>query len=231
MKFATIILIIIIITGWKRPRMEFTDQEKETIAERKDTSTPLHINYMNRGHYYASSPHRKDLEGAGGWAESENSSRKIQENNKFNKDRLVLLLDTSNRCTWGQRFAGIKTFVVNSSANTIFFSAQDSRLYMKMQAMDKNGEWRDIEYLPSSDCGNSYHQVYLAPGEYWEFSTPLYYGRIKTKLRLQLLYKKSATNNVQEILYSNIIEGSINPGQFWRKQGYSPSGIMDPYWE
>jgi hypothetical protein len=29
--------------------------------------------------------------------------------------------------------------------------------------------WRDIEYLPGSSCGKSYHTLYLASGEYWEF--------------------------------------------------------------
>lgn len=31
------------------------------------------------------------------------------------------------------------------------------------------------------------------------------------------------------ILYSNEFEGSINPGQFWRKQDHFSWGIMDPY--
>ena len=31
------------------------------------------------------------------------------------------------------------------------------------------------------------------------------------------------------IIYSNEFDGYINPAQFWRKQDYSPNGIMDPY--
>lgn len=46
-------------------------------------------------------------------------------------------------------------YVVNNTTNKITFNAQDSRLYMKMQAKDSAGEWKDIEYLPSSWCGNS----------------------------------------------------------------------------
>ncbi len=30
-------------------------------------------------------------------------------------------------------------------------------------------------------------------------------------------------------IYSKEFDGSINPGQFWRKRDYVPAGIMDPY--
>ena len=41
---------------------------------------------------------------------------------------------------------------------------------------------------------------------------------------------KSTKGNKKEIvIYSNIINGSINAGQFWRKPEYFPSGLMDPY--
>jgi hypothetical protein len=32
-------------------------------------------------------------------------------------------------------------------------------------------------------------------------------------------------------LCSNTIHGGINPGQFWKKPGYRPGGIMDPYFD
>ena len=31
------------------------------------------------------------------------------------------------------------------------------------------------------------------------------------------------------VIYSNEFQGSINPAQFWRKRGYTPQGLMDPY--
>jgi hypothetical protein len=33
------------------------------------------------------------------------------------------------------------------------------------------------------------------------------------------------------MLYSEEFSGSVNPGQFWRKMGYSPHGLMDPYYD
>jgi hypothetical protein len=89
--------------------------------------------------------------------------------------------------------------------------------------------------LPGSYCGNSYHTLTLEPNYYWKFVTPVYDGDVKTKLRIQLTYidpadKSPYSRNRKEItLYSNEYDGSINPAQFWREQGYSAQGIMDPY--
>ena len=135
---------------------------------------------------------------------------------------------------WGIRTMTI--FVANPTNDTINFNAQDRRLYMKMQALDKNGEWRYIEYLPSSWCGNSYHTTYLSPGRYWSFAAPVYQGSFETRLRVQLeVIVGNATHQMFEhnkntrLVYSNEFTGSVNPGQFWRKEGYKPMGIRDPY--
>jgi hypothetical protein len=52
---------------------------------------------------------------------------------------------------------------------------------------------------------------------------------MKTKLRAQLYYKKTIDQEKEDLIYSNEIDGSINPGQFWNKRTYYPGGIMDPY--
>ncbi|MBL7973292.1 MAG: hypothetical protein JNJ85_00170 [Candidatus Kapabacteria bacterium] len=106
---------------------------------------------------------------------------------------------------------------------------------MKVQALNSKGEWKDIEYLPSSWCGNSYHTLTLNSKHYWTFLTPVYEGEFKTKLRIELKYidptdKSEKRRDKNEItVYSNEYEGSINPGQFWNKREYYPSGLMDPY--
>lgn len=100
---------------------------------------------------------------------------------------------------------------------------------MKMQARDPQNKWRDIEYIPDSWCGNSYHKVFLGRNEYWEFNAPVYHGELKTKLRLKLLYKRAPCQKINDIIYSNIIEGSINPAQFWREPSYRRGGLSDPY--
>ena len=136
-------------------------------------------------------------------------------------------------------------YVVNATSDTIHFNAQDSRLYMKMQASDRKGAWRDIEYLPSSWCGNSYHSVDLPVNHYWTFVAPIYEGSFSTKLRIELTYVDPsdkldvnergrfldhAYRDKRELkVYSNEFEGTINPAQFWRWPGYHATGIMDPY--
>ncbi|OQP39265.1 hypothetical protein A4D02_18250 [Niastella koreensis] len=108
---------------------------------------------------------------------------------------------------------------------------------MTVQAKNPQGEWKDIEYLPRSFCGNSYHILTLEPNWYWKFLTPVYEGDFKTTLRIELTYidpKDKAEyfrQRKQLTLYSNEYKGSINPGQFWRKEGYSPGNIMDPYFD
>ncbi|HEY5745431.1 MAG TPA: hypothetical protein VIU12_05095 [Chryseolinea sp.] len=106
-----------------------------------------------------------------------------------------------------------------------------------MQALNTEGEWLDIEYLPSSWCGNSYHILKLNPGMCWTFTVPRYEGDFKTRLRMEVRYINPKRNpekytrraKDELVLYSPEFEGSINPGQFWRQNTYIPSGIMDPY--
>lgn len=191
-------------------------------------NTFLNIDFMNRGYYYASSKYKKELAGFGGWGGSDNQSKPItSETNKFPK-QLQIFVDQNKKSKW-EGYKGMKLYVANASTDTLFFDAQDSRLYLKIQAQNRNGEWKDIEYLPSSWCGNSYHTLFLAPKESWEFTTPIYHGEFKTKFRAQLLYKKTKDQEKDDIIYSNEFEGYINPGQFWNKRDYYPSGLMDPY--
>lgn len=109
-----------------------------------------------------------------------------------------------------------------------FFQAQDSRLNLHLQAQGKKGNWRDIEYLPSSWCGNSYHTLYLPAGYQWSFAVPEYTGTLKTHIRAVLGYKQ-ALDTEEQLLYSNEIESSVNPDQFDKMATYKPNGIMDPY--
>lgn len=109
--------------------------------------------------------------------------------------------------------------ISNNTSDTLFFKAQDSQLNMKLQAKDISGLWQDIEYILHSDCGNSYHTRFLPPQHFWELSVPLFEGRHKTKLRLKLTYLPGLESE-EKTMYSNEFEGSINPGQFWRKQQY-----------
>jgi hypothetical protein len=71
--------------------------------------------------------------------------------------------------------------------------------------------------------------MFLASHEQWEFDIPVYQGEIRTKIRAELRFKKFANSEEEGMIYSNEIDGYVNPGQFWNKRGYSPNGLMDPY--
>ena len=193
----------------------------------------LNIDFMNRGYFYAfSKPVKGDLGGFGG---SDNYPKKVKKTDRYAfKDlRVIVRPDIKNEVFGG--FDGYQVFVVNGSKKKVSFNAQDSRLYMKVQAKDRSGRWLDIEYLPSSWCGNSYHTLTLDAKTFWTFATPAYEGDFKTKFRIALEYVDSKSvfryrrNQRTIVIYSNEYDGSVNPGQFWRKEGYSPHGIMDPY--
>lgn len=211
--------------GYIDHRGDYIWREKE---QQDKTSENLNIDYMNRGYFYASSPYKKELAGFGGWGSSENEFQEKLPIGNVEEGKLNVIINPKDTSKFLNTYEGMKLYIANAAPDTAYFPAQDSRLYLNLQAKDKNGEWRDIEYLPSSWCGNSYHTLFLPPDNYWEFTVPIYDGEFKTKLRAKLMYTiKDKKDNIT--LYSNECEGSINPGQFWRKSGYSPSGLMDPY--
>lgn len=181
----------------------------------QEKSNGLDITYMNRGYYYAYSKSADDVDYYNGWGGSSNLPKQMKESLNAKKELILEVKDQT-------------LYVSNFSVDTIQFSAQDSRLNLKLQAKNKEGEWKDIEYLPSSWCGNSYHEVELAPKEYWSFQFPKYQGVYKTLIRAELEYIDPKTKEETKI-YSQPFSGSVNPGQFWRKPEYSSRGIMDPY--
>jgi len=78
--------------------------------------------------------------------------------------------------------------------------------------------------VPRSWCGNSAHQVFLAPGERWRLVAPRYEeGGLPALLRFRLARRD------QEPLLSEPFPGAVDPAQFGEKQGHSPQSLMDPY--
>jgi hypothetical protein len=189
----------------------------------------LDIDFMNRGYFSAySKPNKNDL---GGYGTSRNIPKQIT-NEKFPNKQLSLIVHVDSKDTIFSNFNAYNVTLSNLTNKEINFSAQDSRLYMKVQAKDEDGIWKDIEYLPNSWCGNSYHTLTLERNNYWSFKTPVYSGGFKTKFRIELMFTDRNKNEKEEkemIIYSNEYDGSINPGQFWNRLEYYPSGIMDPY--
>src|ERR1044072_6043595 len=214
-----------LITASIDGRMAYINKKGNIVwHQRKDTSLNLqylNIDYMNRGYFYAYSsigdPHTGH---GGGWAMSSNTPQKITGSVSPSVQPEVTI-DTTVIDTFAAKYYGYTLLVSNATRDTIQFDAQDSRLYLKLQAQDSQGEWRDIEYLPSSWCGNSYHTIDLEPGACWRFTIPNYQGEIKTSIRAELKYIDRYDRKKDKIIYSNIINGSVNPAQFWNKQRYS----------
>jgi hypothetical protein len=216
-------------------KLAFINTRDEIVWKARDTTpslTDLNIDYMLRGQFCAySSPDTIGQEQqGGGWSISRNIPRR-QTPRQFEDNKLNLTIDTQKIDTFSRSFNGFPIYLSNTTADTCAFHAQDSRLYMKIQAQDKHGDWKDINYLPSSWCGNSYHIINLEPGAYWKFMMPRFEGDISTILRLRLEYIDKGNPKENKILYSNSIKGNINPAQFWNKQRYYPQGLMDPYFD
>lgn len=170
-------------------KFTYLDRKGNTIWQQKEEVSPdprpLNVDHMIRGYFYASSrPHPKDL---GGFGRSSNTAKPIIAET-FPPNQLCVVVNTDQSVESGDGYYSYKVEVANTLKRVIELGAQDSRLYMKVQALDKHAQWRDIEYLPSSWCGNSYHVLTLAPNHFWSFMTPKYEGEFKTKLRIALTY-------------------------------------------
>lgn len=107
------------------------------------------------------------------------------------------------------QFRGITAYVYNTKQDTFSIDVQDNRLYIVAQALNSRGEWQDIEYNPSSWCGNSYYDIKLAPDEFWKFEIPVYDGDLPTMLRLKFDWTRGWTNDGEETktIYSNTFPG------------------------
>ncbi len=233
-------------------RLTYFNEKGEIIWQQSElrVAEDINIDHMNRGYFYAGS--KVDELDLGGFGRSDNQPKKIKPRMGFSRKSLSIWIDTSNLVQTPGMYNTYKLYVVNKSGKKAKFPAQDSRLELSIQALDAHGQWRDIDFLPRSDCGNSYHTLTLGHNEYWGFKVFRYNGVFNTKIRAALSYyelksvKGSKTLNLDEVLpgykvkvrkrepkmleiYSNTFQASINPAQFWRVETYIPQGIMDPY--
>ena len=181
----------------------------------------LNIDFLLRGNIYAKSS-IIDTTALGGFGGSDNLQKKINEKLALADDGLLLKIDTTQTTTINDKYNGYKLYIANKTDTIVRLVASDSRLSVIAEVFYE-GEWKPIEYLPSSWCGNSYHDVYLKQNEYWEFDIPKFTGKIKTRLH----YKLILSNN--KYIYSNEISTSFNKQQLEIKQGHKPNGLMDPY--
>lgn len=194
------------------------------------TSTPLNLDFKRRAFYPVASPPLAKFAGFGGWGHSGNGPRSVRPAQHIPPATVSLRVEPQPVAkAFAEHFDGHMLYLANTTTDTVVFDAQDSSLFLTLQAQDAQGKWHDIEYNPSSFCGNSYHQVFLAPGQCWQLVVPAYAGGQPTQLRARLQAPQSRGKRPKSDLLSNPFPGSVNPAQFWRTEGHSRQGIMDPY--
>ncbi|NPA33369.1 MAG: hypothetical protein GXO48_00360 [Chlorobi bacterium] len=130
----------------------------------------------------------------------------------FNKQGVFIYIDTSKIVPFGEhsyeKYRGYKIFIVNKTDSVVKLPAINSILYAVAEVYYK-GKWHEIEYILYSWCGNSYHSVFLRPGEYWEDVVPKYTGRIKSKMRYKLFLTE------EQYVLSNEVPISFNLSQLY----------------
>lgn len=153
----------------------------------------------------------KDMDTNGG-AESPNAAKLFKQGEEnLHTNSVNILIE---RCDTNQAFQVVK--LINLSPDTISIETQDGHFTsMRLQAKSIDKNWKDVTYMPSSWCGNSYYSVDLYPNHYWSFVIPKYRkGEFKTKLRVALTY--SLPNGAIKHWYSELINAKLNYAQFWR---------------
>jgi hypothetical protein len=174
---------------------------------------PFETETMISGYCIAGS--REDDKALGGYGRSSNAAKEITEGIPGTDGEISLIALPDDEVPFRKQYNGFRLLLINRTAKEVSLPASDSRLYIICEARDQDGEWKPIEYLPSSWCGNSHHSAYLPSGHYWEFSAPVYSGSLKTKLRYNLggnIYCAELGGFINT--YSNEFDGSINPSQF-----------------
>lgn len=242
-----------LVRAKRNDRLVYLDRSGKTVWEETPApaSNTVNVDYKMRGYCYAFGSPAKES-GTLSHSAGNNAyvwAKPIQKGQGFPANQLAMVARPAEKARFNGKYEGLRLYLANTTRDTLAMDAQDARLYIKLQARDRDGQWKDIEYLPSSWCGNSYHTVALKPNEYWAFTLPAYQGAFKTRLRAELRMREQDRSGVvvttysagmpppppaprepkTVLVHSNEFEGSVNPGQFWREPDYFPSGIMDPY--
>lgn len=208
-------------------QLEFTsieDRSSDLSAFEIASLDSVDINYQLRGSCYAYSSLKNAVK-SNGEAHSDNLPNPTDQS--FPDNQFYLLINEQEVTTIDRSYLGCKLYLLNTTDSAVNIGASDSRLSILMEVIDPNGRWKEISYLPSSGCGNSYHQVVLDSHEFWDFDLPIFKGDFETKFRCKMYMGD------EEYLYSNHISTKINLSQLNPEnvQGYTSSGVMDPYSE
>lgn len=171
---------------------------------------------------------KEDPESFGGYGRGGNFPRGMEASESAGREGVYIKVIGQSKTPFADRFKGLEIHLVNNGRERLVLPASDSRIHLFQEALDASGQWKAVEFFPSSWCGNSYHNVYLEPGYYFSFVVPKYSGPMKTKLRFKL--ESSSASPV----VSEEFEGGIHLEQFGRGERGRSRGarsIMDPTME
>lgn len=147
----------------------------------------------------------------------------------FLPDSVELILRPEDTTTFQFQYEAFKCYFYNGSQDTLFLRSGSSR--PSLQALDKNGEWKSIEFRSPYSCGFGKPILYLAPKEYFEYAVPNFEGEMETQMRAVMWSSDPAGKGHPKLLISNSVKTKINPGQFWRVPDRSPTGVVIPHSE
>jgi hypothetical protein len=107
-----------------------------------------------------------------------------------------------------QQVKSFPVFITNySTSHMATLEMQDGSIMMVVQAVDKNGKWKPIEYWSGSWCGNSYYTLMIPPRHMLMTRGIKCSGMFRTKCRMKV-------SNERDSIYSNEFYMSINETQF-----------------
>jgi hypothetical protein len=176
-----------------------------------------------RGWYCAGSKLIDD-DALGGFGPCNNFPKECAEDFPGTKGQLSLVAYPEEIVDFRERKAMLVR-LVNRTVEVVGFRACDSRLYIVQEAIDKAGQWKALEGVPHTFCGNSFHRVFLEPDQYWDFFALPPDGSFKTRLRFRLdLGEKRGIFERRGVLYSNEYEGSIDLAAFVQDTGRRGAG-------
>ncbi|RZJ33580.1 MAG: hypothetical protein EOO51_13285 [Flavobacterium sp.] len=120
-------------------------------------------------------------------------------NLKHSTNRIELFLEKKNQ--------HLNLAVYNNSKDSIFVSIEDARLYVILEALSPENEWKPIEYFQRSSCGNSLSSKYIDSSSAISTQSEFHTGRFRTKIRYKILLGL-------ENYYSNEVACSIDLNLF-----------------
>ena len=152
--------------------------------------------YMQMGSYYATS-RAEDPQALGGFGISGAMHQPVEKH--LYRDSLNALLSENK--------SGLILYLSNGSTDGAWIRAADSNILGILEAKDKHGNWRPIEYKPWYTCGNSYHRLHLPVHEGWKFLIDIPRGTFYTAVRWKYFGNEKP-------LYSNEVKTGVPETRF-----------------